>query len=258
MSDKGKYTIEILSVALDVVECLLDAGTKPLRASEIANQLGKNRTRVFRILKTLEQRGYCEFDEEAQAYRLGGKFVELGSQMRGELSLRKLAEPILYTLAQSTGDSVHLLTRNGNYAVPVDRYQGHHRLQVATPIGQAVPLHVGASPKILLANAPEEERERILQELTLEQFTQNTITDIDTLRQCLNDIREQGYAVDEEDYEIGVYAIGAPIYNDTGRVIAGVTITTPESRYSPDRKEKLIAQVLEAANEISTKLGFNR
>jgi DNA-binding IclR family transcriptional regulator len=129
-------------------------------------------------------------------------------------------------------------------------------LQVATPIGQSVPLHVGASPKILLANAPEEERETLLKELSLQRFTPNTITDINELRRCLNEIREKGYAVDEEDYERGVYAIGAPVRDGTGRVIAGITITTPESRYSLERRETLIVQVLEAAREISRRLGF--
>jgi IclR family KDG regulon transcriptional repressor len=256
MQKKDMYTIDILSVALDVVEFMLKSGESSLRPSEIGAQLGINRTRVFRILKTLEQRGYSEFDPDTQGFRLGSKFLEFGKLVRGKDALRRVAEPVLMKLAQTTGDSSHLLIRFQDSAITIDRFQGHHRLQVATPIGQSVPLHVGASPKILLANAPEEERETLLKELSLQRFTPNTITDINELRRCLNEIREKGYAVDEEDYERGVYAIGAPVRDGTGRVIAGITITTPESRYSLERRETLIVQVLEAAREISRRLGF--
>ena len=208
------------------------------------------------VLKTLEQRGYSELDPDTQGFRLGSKFLEFGKLVQGKDALRRVAEPFLMKLAQTTGDSAHLLIRFQDNAITVDRFQGHYRLQVATPIGQPLPLHVGASPKILLANAPEEERKIILKNLNLQRFTPNTITDKNELRRCLDEIRERGYAVDEEDYEMGVYAIGAPVRNDTGRVIAGITITTPESRYSLERREMLIEQVLETARKISRSLGF--
>ena len=102
MTDKGKYTIDILDVALDVIECLMLSGGKPLRASEIANQLTINRTRVFRILKTLEERGYSAFNPDTQGFRLGLKFLEINKEVLKGFNLRKEVEPILVDLAIST------------------------------------------------------------------------------------------------------------------------------------------------------------
>lgn len=256
-TEKDKYIIDVLSVALDVVEHMLNSDKESLRPSEIGSQLGINRTRVFRILKTLEQHRYCEFDPESQGYRLGLKFLEFSKHVRGGLALRKVAEPILMELAQSTGDSAHLLVRYQNNAITIDRFQGYHRLQVATPIGQPIPLHVGATPKILLAYLPDHEKELIINKLEFKAFTPNTITDPNELRNELVTIRQQGYAIDEEDYELGVIAIGAPIFDDSGQVIAGLAITTPLIRFSPEYCELLIANVVEAARKISIRLGYD-
>jgi DNA-binding IclR family transcriptional regulator len=256
MPEKDKYVIEILDVAIDVIECLLASGNETQTPSEIAAKLKINRTRVYRILKTLEYRGYTEFNPEFQGYRLGLRFLEFSQYLRQNLDLRTISRPILLKLAQTTGDAAHLLIKHGDHAITIDRYQGKNRLQVSTPIGQIIPLHVGASPKILLAYTPDPEREQILHSLELPQFTPNTITDINELRACLAEIKANGYAVDEEDYEVGVYAIGAPVRNDLTEVIAGVTLTIPESRFSLDCREILIAQVIEAARQISARLGY--
>lgn len=249
------YVIDIIDVALDVIEHIND-DSKVYRVSEIARELGINRTRVFRILKTLENRGYVNFDPDTQGYRLGVKFLHIGETVLERMDLRREVEPVLMELARKTGDSAHLLILQGQRAVTLDRRQGEHRLQVASPIGQSLPLFVGASPKILLANLPDEERERIIQSIEFEAFTESTITDVEEFRRCLETIRQQGYAIDEEDYELGVYAIGAPVRDHTGSVIAGITITTPGSRYSAERKQELIDLVTEAGYRLSEKLGY--
>lgn len=255
MLEKDPYIIDIIDVTLDVIEHIND-DSKVYRASDIARALGINRTRVFRILKTLEMRGYVDYNADTQGYRLGVKFLQIGENVRERLDLRREAETILVELSRKTGDSAHLLILRGNRAVTIDRRQGENRLQVASPIGQSLPLYVGASPKILLAYLPDEERERIIKGIELERFTDNTIANLNELREYLTTIRQQGYAVDEEDYEQGVYAIGAPVFDFTGRVIAGITITTPGSRYSTQRKQELINLVVEAAKRLSEKLGY--
>lgn len=255
MRDHDAYVIDIVDVALDVIECL-DDETKSYGASQLARKLSINRTRVFRILKTLEMRGYVDYDPHTEAYRLGVKFLQIGENVRERLDLRREAEPVLVELAQQTGDSAHLLILRGEHAVTIDRRQGENRLQVASPIGQSLPLYVGASPKILLAYLPEAERERIIRSTDFESFTENTIANADDFRRCLDRIRKEGYALDEEDFERGVYAIGAPVRDSTGRVIAGITITTPETRYSPTRRQELIALVIGAAQKLSQRLGY--
>jgi IclR family KDG regulon transcriptional repressor len=255
MQDHHPYIIDIIDVALDVVDYLNDH-SHYYRVSEIAQDINVNRTRVFRILKTLEARGFVDYDSYSKGYRLGIKFLHIGENVRERLDLRREAEPFLVELARQTGDSAHLLILQGDRAVTIDRRQGKNRLQVASPIGQNLPLYVGASPKILLAYLPDAERERIIQSIKFESFTKNTITNSNELRRCLERIRQQGYAIDEQDYESDVYAVGAPVMDDKGSVVAGVTITTPGSRYSSKRRTELIALVVEAGNQLSKKLGY--
>ena len=256
MAGDDRYRIDILDAALDLIEWLLMADGRPQSASEIARQLGVNRTRVFRILKNLERRGYVETDPQTRGYRLGLKFVEIGGRLRESLDLRRVAEPILMDLAQHTGETVHLLALFGRAAIRLDRYQGEHLLQVAAPIGEVLPLYIGASPKILLAFMPEEQRERIIQETKFTPFTRNTITNQDVLRRTLDEIRRQGYCVEEEDFELGVCSVGAPVRDHRGSVVAGVTVTLPSTRFGRERRAELIRAVIDAAGRVSARLGW--
>ena len=256
MPAKDRYTIEILDIALDVVEFLLATVGEPPRVSAIAQELGINRTRVFRILKTLESRGYVESAPLIQGYELGPRFVEIGDRLRGRVDLRRVAEPVLVDLAWTTGDTVYLMARYGDSAVLLDRRRGHQRLQVDEPIGRPFPLHVGAAPKILLAYLPDGEQERLVRTMELTPFTEHTITDRDELRRRLAQIRTQGYAVDEEEYELDACATGAPVRDHRGQVVATVSVVTPKTRYDSQRCTELIKAVVDAARRISALLGW--
>jgi DNA-binding IclR family transcriptional regulator len=129
-------------------------------------------------------------------------------------------------------------------------------LQLSAPIGSRLPLYTGAAPKVLLAFMPEEQREHLICEMELSSFTPNTIKDKDILRKTLAEIRQQGYAVDEQDFEVGAYAFGAPVFDHEGNVVAGLSITTPTARCSAKRRKELIAMVLASAQKLSERLGY--
>ena len=255
MPGQDQYVIEILDVTLDVIEYFVSSEGRAPQPPEIARQLNINRSRVFRILKTLERRGYIEADPESRGYRLGLKFLEVGECVREQIKLRRVAEPILSDLANKTGDVVLLMVLHGHTAVSIDTFRGGQRLQVAVPLGRPTPLHIGAVPKILLACLPEQERERVIKDMELTRFTANTITDRDALRRCLEEIRSQGYAVAEEDYYLGEYSVGAPVRDHGGRVIAGISVTAPQTRHSPQRLQELTEMVIDAATRLSARLG---
>jgi len=255
MADSDRYSIQVLDLALDVLEGVSNSGDRGHRPSQLARQLNLNRTRVFRILKTFEKRGYVQVDPKTQGYRLGIKFLALGEAVKEQIDLRRAAAPILKDLAQKTGDVVNLLVRYDDSAVCIDHFEGDHMLQVSAPLGKPLPLHIGASPKILLAFMPEAEREAVLQRIDLTPYTPNTITDMGLFRHRLDEICSQGYAVDEGDFEVGVYAIGAPVRDHSRQVVAGITVTVPAIRYNPQRKRELIELVVSTAQELSKQLG---
>lgn len=258
MSEKVDYSISIVNVTIDLMEFLLSSGRKPRSVSEISRHLQITRSRVFRILKTLEARGYVEVDKENQGYRLGLKLLEMGEGVREFIDLRRIAEPFLRELAQKTGDVALLVVLRNNVAVCIDRYQGSFSLQGGTQIGVPLPLHVGASPKLLLANLAESEREKLIGEMELTPYTPFTITNPDELRLRIKEILNQGYSIDIEDFEIGINAIGAPVRDHRGNVLAGVTLTTPAARWNEARKQELVEIIIETANQISERLKFNR
>ncbi len=257
MPETNRYVIEILDLALKVIDRMAFGQEEYNSASSLAKQFNINRSRMFRVLKTLEQRGYVDYDPATEAYRLGLKFLTVSQNIRSRLSLRREAEEILRDLAAETGDSTYLIIPSDGSAIVIDRYTGDNMLQLSAPIGSLLPYHIGAGPKLLLAFQHDEEREKTLAGLDLTSFTPNTITDNDTLRKTLAQIHKQGYSVDEQDYEIGAYAFGAPIFDHEGCVIAAISITTPAVRYSPTRREELIRQVVRAAQKLSEKLGYH-
>jgi DNA-binding IclR family transcriptional regulator len=260
MPEDDRYVIEILDVALNVIDTMASSQEESYSPSLLARQFNLNRSRMFRIFKTLEHRGFVDYDPKTETYRLGLKFLEIAQNIRNRLSLRREAEDVLKSLAAGTGDCSYLIIASGNSAIVVDRYSGDNMLQLSAPIGSRLPLYTGAAPKVLLAFMPEEQREHLICEMKLSSFTPNTIKDKDTLRKTLVEIRQQGYAVDEQDFEVGAYAFGAPVFDHEGNVVAGLSITTPTARCSAKRRKELIVMVLASAQKLSEKLGyqFNR
>ena len=258
MSDDSRYVIEILDLALEVIDTMASNQEEYLSPASIARQVKINRSRTFRILKTLERREYVDYDPKTETYRLGMKFLAISKNIRERLSLRREAEEILKDLASTTGDSSYLVISTDKAAIVIDRYTGDNMLQLSAPIGTQIPFHVGAAPKLLLAYMPEEERQQVLEQMELTYFTPNTITDKNQFLNTLADIRAHGYSVDEQDYEMGAYAFGAPVYDHDGCVIAGVSITTPTARYADERRANLIHLVVEAAETLSRKIGYQK
>lgn len=255
MAVTDRYVIDILDVTLNAIEVMASSDQEFQSPSSLARQLKINRSRLFRILKTLERRGFVDYDPQTESYRLGVKMLSLSQNLRNRLNFRREAEGLLRSLVAETGDSAHLVVLANDKAIVVDRTLGENTLQVAASIGVLLPLHIGAVPKLLLAFLPASQQEHLIQEMELTAYTPYTITSKDQLRSVLAQIRQNGYAVDDQEYEMGVYAFGAPIYDNSDHVIAGISITTPASRYTPERRIHLINRVVATAQQISTRLG---
>ena len=253
MAQSGRYTIEVLAVALDVVDYLKVHAEEPQRPTDIARALGIDRTRTFRILRTLEEKDFTTANPRTGRWQLSLKWLEIGERIRDKYDVRLVAVPSVTELARLTGYWVEIVTLDGDNAVIIDGRRGGQRVQVTSGIGQRFPLHVGASPKLLLAFLPKEEQECLLQSMDLTPYTLKTITEKGELRRRLDEIRACGYAVDQGEYEDDICAVSAPIRDHAGQVIAGVTVTMPTTRWNRRRRQEVVAMVVDTANSITAR-----
>lgn len=249
------YTIQALHHGLSVLETFLEADRAVQGISEISKALGLNKSRVFRIVNTLEQHGFVERVTSTKQYQLGVALMAFGEVVRERLEVIEVAAPILDRLAEQTGETVHLGVVDGNESVCVAKRMSKHSVRLYAEVGRRAPLHAGGVPKVLLAYMPPEDLARILRPGTLERVTARTITDPDQLDEILEEIRCRGYHVSVGDLDPDVHSVAAPIWDHTGRVVAAVSVAGPSHRFPPKKVEQCIQLVCRGAATISCLLG---
>jgi DNA-binding IclR family transcriptional regulator len=249
------YTIQALHHALNVLETFLEPDQGAQGISEISEALDLNKSRVFRILNTLEQHHFVQRDPETKQYRLGVALMVFGETARKRLEVVQVAASVLDALAEQSEETVHLGVLDGDESVCVARRVSAQSVRLYAEVGRRAPLHVGGVPKVLLAYLPAEDRHRILQRSTLPRITEETVVDPDALERSLAQIRRNGYNVAVGDLDPAVHSIAAPIRDHAGRVVAAVSVAGPSHRFPPAKVEATIQLVCQSAAEISRLLG---
>ena len=206
---------------------------------------------AYRILSSLAEHQYVERDD-AGYYRLGIKLLHLGSHVRQRVGLRQQAKPIMRKLRDELGETVNLTIRENDEVVYVERSISAQMMRVEQVIGSRAPLHVTAVGKLMLGEAGEEGCRKYAERTGLPAYTENTITDIDSLIAKAKYAKRDGFAYDDEEAEKGVGCIGVLIYNNTGDIAGGLSISAPIER----RKEEWVPIVIEAGKRLSESLGY--
>lgn len=256
MKDPNKYSVRSVVRALQIMECFDDE--HPERGiSEIADAVGLHKTTTYRIVTTLVNYGYLERTADGQRCRLGLELANLGYKVIRRMDLRREALPYMKQLVQGWDEICDLSIFEQGKVFYIEVLRGNHGLTIAAAIGQRLPAHCTASGKIFLAHLPSAELDSILSQ-PLGSYTNNTITSPDELCGQLEIIRDQGYAVDYEEYEVGICAIAAPIYNQKGTVIATIGCPSPVSRMTSERISEIAIAFKNAAMAISHRLGFDQ
>ena len=255
MREPKKGTIlQSVDHALAVLESF-DTANPELGVTALSGRLKLAKSTVYRLLSTLVARGYAYQNPATGKYRLGLKAFEVGSLAVSQLTVREVALPILEKLRDATKEAVHLGVRDGEAVIYIDKIETPHAMRMYSRTGRRAPLHCTALGKVLLAFAPAAEAARLLRR-GLRRYTPNTITDPDVLGKELGKIREDGYALDEEEFEEGLKCVAAPLWDYTGVVVASAGIAGPHIRITSDRLLDLIGVVRETAGEISVRLGY--
>ena len=258
MSQNAQYAIDVLDVTLDILEFLAAQEDDQVTVTKLAKELDLNRTRVYRIVKSLEYRGYIAFVKGTKIIHLGPKLLVLQTKVWEQIDIRIAAERQGMGLAKTTGDSARLYLPLEGKAYLVDGFPGTNLLRVEHPPYVFYPMHIGAAPKVIFAYLSAVERESILQTMTLTPYTPKTITDIDELQRQLALIRSRGYEVAFEDMIEGVWAIAAPIYNQSRRIVASLELIMPTARWSEEEQERLVKEVVSRADQVTQILRSGR
>ena len=248
------YTLRTLRKGFDVLEAL-EKGPTDLTLTELSNRLKESQTVVFRILKTLEQRGYIERDAVSKRYSLGLRTWEIGCKAVSRTGLTDLGRPVLKWLTGVTGETSYVAIVRGTEVIYVDVVEGLEPLRVYAEPGFRVPLYLTASGKAILAfHGPELLRQVVAS--GLKRLTPATITSATRLRERLEEIRRTGLSVNRGERRTDISAVAAPIFNRMGECVAAIGVSGPSLRFKDERLSKIVEDVRKAAAEISAKLGY--
>ena len=231
--------------------------SKPeLSLTDLAHAANLNKTTAFRMLTALESAGLIAKNPETDAYRLGSEAIALGGRALRSNQLYLASRPELETLAKKTGETATLEVLADAESLILDEVLSHYFVGTTPSIGTRWPAHTTSTGKTLLAHLPPEELDSFL-ETKLAKPTTHSIVSPTTLRRELKQIRERGYAVADEELEIGFVAVGAPVRNYASKVVAAISVGGPSLRMTRAKIETVAPQVMQTALKISKKLGYS-
>lgn len=255
MDSKADKTKRLSSVATAIQ--LLKAFSEDeveLGISTLARRLGVAKSTVHRLAVTLVSEGLLEQDRVTGRYRLGIALFRLGTLVRRRMNVSEEARPHLFSLRQQTNETVHLAILDGTDIMYVYFLESTQAVRMRSDLGLRKPAYCTAEGQAILAFSPPEVVERVIRG-GLRARTPQTVTDPDRLRKTLEAVRARGCAIEDEESEIGVRCIAAPIRNDAGDVVAAVGVAGPVSRLSKKSLTAIMPHVIAAADAISTRIG---
>lgn len=223
--------------------------------TEVAAALEIPKSGAHALLRTLAAEGLLQRTGNGR-YRLGWTLFELSQTLLDSSSLLRAARPIMERLVAGWGETTHLAVLVDGQVLYVEKLQGDRALEIVlSGVGKRLPAHCSGVGKVLLAHQPWENVLRIVEATGLISFTPNTITTVEQLRDELERVRQQGFAYDQEEVMVGLACAAAPIRDESGQVIAAMSLSVPAYRFYPNR-QRLTTAIVDAARRVSEELGY--
>lgn len=227
-----------------------------LSNAEISRKLNIPKSSASYILRTLESQSYLTRDEESGKYRVGLKILSLSRGALSGIHVRGVALPIMRHLTQQTGLTCHLAILDGPDAVYIEKVEPEGFIRMDTWVGRRMRVHATSVGKALVAHIPQERLEEILRKSGMEKRTPKTITTLPRLLKELEKVRMRGYAVDDEENNLGARCVAAPIFNDRGLIEAGLGLSGTTQQVSPHTMPRILEALKDAARHISMGMGY--
>ena len=243
--------IQVIERAMRLLDALA-AQPEPVTLKELSATTGLHASTAHRILNDLVVGRYVERVDNG-LYQLGMRLLELGSLVKGRLNVREAAISAMRSLHKLTGQTINLSVQQGDEIVYIDRaWSERLGMQVVRAIGGRAPLHLTSTGKLFLSTGDARQVRAYALRTGLAGHTRNSLTDLDRLERELALVRRHGYARDNEELELGVRCIAAGIFDDTGKLVAGLSISAPAERLQDD----WIKALVDTAASISEALGY--
>ena len=223
--------------------------------SALATRLGLAKSTVHRLATTLVEYDILEQNRETGKYRLGLALFELGTLVRRKMDTAAESRAQMYSLAEMTGETVQLAIFDHQSVLYIRILESRQAVRMSTIAGARAPAHCTSVGKVLLAFQPPEVVKQVM-EAGLRRYTPSTITDPSLLAEELGSIRSKGYGIDDEEIEVGLRCVAAPIRNHSGRVIAAISVAAPVQRMTKKNVQTIAPTVVAAADAISRRLGY--
>lgn len=251
------YRIQVIDRAARILDCF--TFDKPeLSVSEVSDATGLHKSTAHRILVALKYSGFVEQSQETAKYSLGIKLFKLGHQAIARLNLPDIARPYLRALMEETEETVHLAVLDNEQVLYLDKVEGAHALRMPSRVGRHIPTYCTSLGKAMLSCLDESEVRRILRGQPLMRYTDGAVTNLGELLGELKKTRKQGYAVDNEETEVGLRCVGAPIRDCMGEMVGAVSVAGPSARLVPEKIPLLGNIVTKVASSISRRLGYEK
>ncbi|MPY88943.1 MAG: helix-turn-helix domain-containing protein [Luteitalea sp.] len=244
--------IKVLHKALNVLETIRGSAAG-LGLADVSRRIGLPKPTVYRILSTLEARGYLDRREDGR-YRLARRLTQEPDQASVEEVLRCVARPVMQALADSCKETVNLGVLDGSEVTVIETIESPHAVRMSSKVGNRRYLHSTALGKVILADLDESEVLRFVRRKSLPRLTPKTIADVDQLLEELRKVRQQGHAMDNQEHEPDGRCLGAGIRGVGGRVVGALSISGPAHRMTRPYVRSLLPHLLEACEAISAEL----
>ncbi len=225
---------------------------------ELCKALGIPKGSLSYLLSNLMERDYLTFDRQSKVYMLGPELLVLTSRYLSNLDLVRVGRPVLRELVREVNEDAELAVMKDDQILFLHKEECSQPLKYSIAIGERAAVYATSAGKAILAYLPEEEVARYLSAVRLEPITRSTITDQGALREELKEVRAGGLAYGREEYHQGISAMAAPIFDRYGDVVGSAVVTIPSIRFNTGHKRAIEGKLLEAATEISRRLGFDR
>ncbi|WP_307281366.1 IclR family transcriptional regulator [Arthrobacter sp. W4I7] len=223
-------------------------------AAEISRRAELPFSTTYRLLGSLTRDGFVDYEPDGRRYHLGLRIFQLGQRVSNHHGFAGAALPVLRRVTEQTGEATILSVRDGHHHLTVNKVDGPRTFRVTSDPGHLGALHTTSVGKALVAFADDAERQRLVEELELEPLTEYSITDRDAFRAEIEQVRSRGYALMDEENELGMRAVAVPVFNSQGHAFASLATAVPVFRLSVEALVAHVPLLQEAAAELSARL----